>query len=212
MNYIFTIFIVILTAISTALFEYYFDIKRDRLNKNDRLLILLVSIKTELSAIKKREQEIIGNIIDDADKSNKEEIAPIAGLLKTNQDYFTIYNNSSHELIGLIGQNKELKELQKDIVEVYIMAKGYFDELIYYGELCVDRIKSGFIAPKLIENCQKLGIVDFSGKTYIRDKTVFNYYNYIKKERKILLYLVDKVILNIDNFLESVNGTIIRKN
>ena len=136
MNYVFTIFIVILTAVSTALFEYYFNIKRDRLNKKDRLLILLVSIKTELSVIKKREQEIIGNVINETDKSNKKDIAPIIGLLKTNQDYFTIYNNSSHELIGLISQNKELKELQKDIVEVYTLAKGYFDELVYCYRQC----------------------------------------------------------------------------
>ncbi len=201
MNYVFTIFIVILTAVSTALFEYYFNIKRDRLNKKDRLLILLVSIKTELSVIKKREQEIIGNVINETDKSNKKDIAPIIGLLKTNQDYFTIYNNSSHELIGLISQNKELKELQKDIVEVYTLAKGYFDELVYYGELCADKIKSGFIAPKLLENCQKLEMVDFSNKTHIKDKTVFNYYNYIKKEREKLLCLVDNVISDIDKLL-----------
>lgn len=73
MNYIFTIFIVILTAVLTALFEYYFNVKRDRQNKKDRLLILLVSIKAELSVIKKREQEIIGNVIDETDKSNKKD-------------------------------------------------------------------------------------------------------------------------------------------
>lgn len=91
MNYVFTIFAVILTAVLTTFFEYYFNIKRDRQNKKNRLLILLASIKTELFIIKKREQEIIGNAIDETDKSkNKEDIAPIIRLLKNNQDYFTI--------------------------------------------------------------------------------------------------------------------------
>ncbi len=201
MNYVFTIFIVILAAVLTALFEYYFNIRRDRQNKKDRLLILLVSIKTELSVIKEREQEIVGNAIDETNKSNKKDIAPIIGLLKTNQDYFTIYNNSSHELIGLIGQNKELKELQKNIVKIYTLAKGYFDELVYYGELCADCIENGYIAPKLLKIVQKLGMFNLSNKTHIKDKTVFNYYNYIKEERKKLLCLVDNVISDIDKLL-----------
>ncbi|MHB1647113.1 MAG: hypothetical protein EVG15_09245 [Candidatus Acididesulfobacter diazotrophicus] len=203
MNYVFTIFAVILTAVLTTFFEYYFNIKRDRQNKKNRLLILLASIKTELFIIKKREQEIIGNAIDEIDKSNnnKEDIAPIIRLLKNNQDYFIIYNNSSHELIGLIGQKNE--ELQKNIVESYTLAKTYFVELIYYGELYVDYIKNGYIAPKLLENGQKLEIVDFSNKTHIKNKTIFNYYNYIKEERKKLFRLVDRVISDIDKLLES---------
>lgn len=44
-------------------------------------------------------------------------------------------------------------------------------------------------------------MVDFSNKTHIKDKTVFNYYNYIKKEREKLLCLVDNVISDIDKLL-----------
>lgn len=196
MNYVITICAIILTSVITALVEYRFNIERDRQNKKDRLLILLISIKTELSILIKREQEIIGNVIKE---TNEEGIAPIIELLRTNQDYFTIYNNSSHELIGLIGRKNE--ELQKNIVEAYTLAKSYFDELVYYRELCADYIKNGYIFPKIKNLAEKLKLIDFSNKTHIKDKTVYNYYNYIKEERKKLICLVDSVISDIDKLL-----------
>lgn len=199
---------VALGTLLMALTTYYSIIKGDKKEddkEKNRFLILLLSIRTELSVLMKREKDLIGDIIE---KTKEEDGAPFGiGLLKPNHAYFTVYDNSSYELIGLIGRNN--KELAEKVTKAYLIAKSYYDELIYYPEIwdkyVNENTKEGF------ENYRNHVHTDIeTGVSYAKKSigAIYNYYWYVlKRDRDTLIPLVEEVIKEIDEILEESNRT-----
>ncbi len=189
---------IILTAFFTSICYYIASLLLNRKQAGDRLFTLLASIKTELLTLKDREQELVGNIIEEAKKDSDYPLkkVPLIGLIKPSFEYFTVYDNSSHELIGLL-RNKS-KTLAPDIAKTYLLVKGYYDEIIYFPEL--DKMRTD------PSDYMKNHEVCPDGKiTYIKnDSALINYFNnFILRDRKAILKTIDNIVSEINIILGS---------
>lgn len=105
--------------------SYFFTKKHTKELENKKMLNFASAIYIELTSLKERYMEIAGNLIEkiDADKE-----IPIIGILQTNQSYFTVFDNLSPDLLGLLNS-----ETSKNIINAYINVKALFDELVAFG-------------------------------------------------------------------------------
>ena len=188
---------------------FYSIIKTDRKEKSkekNRLLTLLISIRTELTVLMEREKELLENIFKEANKNKKDGAPMNIGLLKPTHSYFTVYDNSSHELIGSIGRNNNNEKLAKNITKAYLIAKSYFDELVYYSELWNKYVNENTKEGK--DFYAKYVETDQTGTPYAKSQSgaIYNYFTYVlKKDRESLLSITSEVIREIDNVVSKAN-------
>ena len=201
-----------------ALTMFYSIVKTDRKEKSkekNRLLTLLISIRTELTVLMEREEELMGNFFKEAKEKDG---APMdIKLLKPTHSHFTVYDNSSHELIGSIGRNNKNKELAENITKAYLIAKSYFEELVYYSELWDRYMDKKLWMKKTMDEkteesknfSKKYVEVDTkTGTTYVKKPigAIYNYFtDVLKKDRESLLSITSEVIREIDDVVNEAN-------
>ncbi|MHB1664254.1 MAG: hypothetical protein ACYCT7_03185 [bacterium] len=142
--------------------------------------------------LKDRERELVGGIIEEAKKDSDypSKKVPLIGLIKPSFEYFTVYDNSSHELIGLLRNKNNI--LAIDITKTYLLIKSYYDEIIYFPE--VDKMRTD------PSDYKKNHEVCPDGKrTYIKDDALINYFN------NVILRDRERILKNIDNIVSEIN-------
>ena len=148
---------VVIGAFCTAFFTYRYNRKHSKELEQKSINNLIKAFHVELSVLWDRYMEVTGKDIEKAE--NFGDFHP-AGIIQSFQNYFIVYDKSS-PLIGLLDPT-----IVKAVVEMYVNAKSYLDELMHYQRLCEKYYENIYIASSLSAGIKEIAI---------------NYLNYIKK-------------------------------
>lgn len=109
----------------SALGSYFFTKKHTEKLEKKKIKNFTKAIYLELTSLKEKYMEIVGDLIEKIDIDKE---MPIIGILQTNQNYFAVFDNLSSDLLGLLD-----KKIAKNVIDAYINTKALFDELVAFG-------------------------------------------------------------------------------
>ena len=115
-------------GVATSIGQYCFTRKHTIELERKTTLKLSKALYTELTVLWEKYMDFAGNLVET--EKETADSPPLIVLFETPQNYFAVFDSSSH-LLGLF----DLKDAES-IIKTYINAKALFSEIVNYGKLC----------------------------------------------------------------------------